>query len=259
MEHVTTVFIADSAEEFCAGLTAMLQRIDGFQVIGTATDGDQAIRQIPQLKPDVLVLDLMLAKQDGISVLKSLAGMDRRPAAFMVSSFVSDYVSAAITGLGVRYLMQKPCDMSALVDRLEEFRSGESLRIATPRRTDKTSIESLVTGIIHEIGVPAHIKGYQYLREAIILAVNDMDVINAITKVLYPQVAKTFGTTPSRVERAIRHAIEVAWDRGDLDTLQRFFGYTVSNTKGKPTNSEFIALIADKLQLQLKSSEVANF
>ena len=109
------------------------------------------------------------------------------------------------------------------------------------------------------IGVPAHIKGYQYLREAIIIAVNDMDVINAITKVLYPQVAKAFQTTPSRVERAIRHAIEVAWDRGDLDTLQRFFGYTVSNTKGKPTNSEFIALIADKLQLQLKSSEVANF
>ena len=123
----------------------------------------------------------------------------------------------------------------------------------------KTSIESLVTGIIHEIGVPAHIKGYQYLREAIIIAVNDMDVINAITKVLYPQVAKTFQTTPSRVERAIRHAIEVAWDRGDLDTLQRFFGYTVSNTKGKPTNSELIALIADKLQLQLKSAEVGNF
>ena len=121
------------------------------------------------------------------------------------------------------------------------------------------NIETMVTNIIHEIGVPAHIKGYQYLREAIIIAVNDMDVINAITKVLYPQVAKAFQTTPSRVERAIRHAIEVAWDRGDLDTLQRFFGYTVSNTKGKPTNSEFIALIADKLQLQMKSAEAAQF
>ena len=149
--------------------------------------------------------------------------------------------------------------MTALAERLEEIRSGENLRLTDRRRPDKTNIENLVTGIIHEIGVPAHIKGYQYLREAIIIAVNDMDVINAITKVLYPQVAKTFQTTPSRVERAIRHAIEVAWDRGDLDTLQRFFGYTVSNTKGKPTNSEFIALIADKLQLQLKSSEVANF
>ena len=175
------------------------------------------------------------------------------------SAFVSDYVSSAATNLGVRYLMLKPCDLSALVERLEEVRGGQSIRQDAIRSNSKPNIESMVTSIIHEIGVPAHIKGYQYLREAIIIAVNDMDVINAITKVLYPQVAKTFQTTPSRVERAIRHAIEVAWDRGDLDTLQRFFGYTVSNTKGKPTNSEFIALIADKLQLQLKSSEVANF
>jgi len=201
----------------------------------------------------------MLSKQDGISVLKSMAGMERKPVVLAITCFVSPYVSAAIGNLGVRYVMMKPCDMSALVERLEEIRGGEILRFPAARRMDKNSIESMVTGIIHEIGVPAHIKGYQYLREAIIIAVNDMDVINAITKVLYPQVAKTFSTTPSRVERAIRHAIEVAWDRGDLDTLQRFFGYTVSNTKGKPTNSEFIALIADKLQLQLKSSEVANF
>ena len=129
----------------------------------------------------------------------------------------------------------------------------------TEPKREAHDLEKDVTNMIHEIGVPAHIKGYQYLREAIIIAVNDMDVINAITKVLYPQVAKTFGTTPSRVERAIRHAIEVAWDRGDLDTLQRFFGYTVSNTKGKPTNSEFIALIADRLQLQLKSAEAAQY
>jgi len=259
MEHATTVLIADSAEEFCTGLTAALQRAGSFQVVGTANDGEQAIRMVTQLKPDVLVLDLMLSKQDGISVLKSIAGMERRPMVLAISCFVTPYVSAVVGSLGVRYMMTKPCDMTALVERLEEIRGGESLRFSGARRMDKTSIESMVTGIIHEIGVPAHIKGYQYLREAIIIAVNDMDVINAITKVLYPQVAKTFGTTPSRVERAIRHAIEVAWDRGDLDTLQRFFGYTVSNTKGKPTNSEFIALIADKLQLQLKSSEVANF
>ena len=259
MEHATTVFIADGAEDFCAGLTAALQRSGGFQVVGTATDGEQAIRSIAQQKPDVLVLDLMLSKQDGISVLKNLATMERKPVVLAITSFVSDYVSAAIGNLGVRYLMMKPCDMTALVERLEEIRGGESLRMPVPRRLDKNNIESMVTGIIHEIGVPAHIKGYQYLREAIIIAVNDMDVINAITKVLYPQVAKTFQTTPSRVERAIRHAIEVAWDRGDLDTLQRFFGYTVSNTKGKPTNSEFIALIADKLQLQLKGGEVVNF
>ena len=259
MEHNMTVLIADSGEDFCAALSAALQRSDGFQVIGTALDGEQAIRMIRERKPDVLILDLMLAKQDGISVLKAVNTLERKPITLATSAFLTDYVSTAAANLGVRYLMLKPCDMTALVERLEEIRGGATLRLPQIRRGDKTSIEGMVTGIIHEIGVPAHIKGYQYLREAIIIAVNDMDVINAITKVLYPQVAKTFQTTPSRVERAIRHAIEVAWDRGDLDTLQRFFGYTVSNTKGKPTNSEFIALIADKLQLQLKSSEVANF
>ena len=259
MEHATTVFIADSAEDFCLSLSAQLQRTEGFQIVGTANDGDQAIRMIEQCRPDILVLDLMLPKKDGIAVLKAMAAMERRPITLATSAFVTEYISTAAANLGVRYLMLKPCDTTALAERLEEIRGGESLRYPAPRRQDKTSIESMVTGIIHEIGVPAHIKGYQYLREAIIIAVNDMDVINAITKVLYPQVAKTFQTTPSRVERAIRHAIEVAWDRGDLDTLQRFFGYTVSNTKGKPTNSEFIALIADKLQLQLKSYEVANF
>ena len=259
MDHCTTVLIADSTEAFCTELAAHLQRAGGFQIVGTVTDGESAIRAILEKKPDVLVLDLMLSKQDGISVLKAIAGMEKRPVTLATSGFITEYVASAAANLGTRYLMLKPCDISALVDRMEEIRGGENLRLVERRRNDKTSIESLVTGIIHEIGVPAHIKGYQYLREAIIIAVNDMDVINAITKVLYPQVAKTFQTTPSRVERAIRHAIEVAWDRGDLDTLQRFFGYTVSNTKGKPTNSEFIALIADKLQLQLKSSEVANF
>ena len=258
MEHATSIFIADSTEEFCNSLITQLQRIGGFQIAGTANDGEQAIRMITEKKPDILVLDLMLSKQDGISVLKAIDRMERKPITLATSGFVTEYVANAAANLGVRYLMLKPCDMTAVAERLEEIRGGENLRIPA-RHTDKISIETLVTGIIHEIGVPAHIKGYQYLREAIIIAVNDMDVINAITKVLYPQVAKTFQTTPSRVERAIRHAIEVAWDRGDLDTLQRFFGYTVSNTKGKPTNSEFIALIADKLQLQLKSSEVANF
>ena len=259
MEHATSIFIADGSEDFCASLTAALQRSGNFQVIGTAMDGEQAIRQITEKKPQVLILDLLLAKQDGISVLKAISGMERKPVTLATSAFVTEYVSAAAANLGVRYLMLKPCDVTAVVERLEEIRGGDAQRPAVQRRNDKASIESMVTSIIHEIGVPAHIKGYQYLREAIIIAVNDMDVINAITKVLYPQVAKTFQTTPSRVERAIRHAIEVAWDRGDLDTLQRFFGYTVSNTKGKPTNSEFIALIADKLQLQLKSAEAAQF
>ena len=258
MDNQTTVIIADNTEEFCNQLSNALKRSNGFQVLATANDGEQAIRLVTERKPDILVLDLMLAKQDGLSVLKAIAGMERKPVTFATSRFVTDYVAAAAANLGVRYLMMKPCDMTALVERLDEIRTEKGNHSA-PAKRSVNSIESMVTSIIHEIGVPAHIKGYQYLREAIIIAVEDMDVINAITKVLYPQVAKTFQTTPSRVERAIRHAIEVAWDRGDLDTLQRFFGYTVSNTKGKPTNSEFIALIADKLQLQLKSAEVVNF
>ena len=259
MGNCTTVMIADNAEEFCSSLCAALQHAKGFQVLGTAMDGEQAIRMVTDRKPDVLVLDLMLPKKDGLAVLKAISGAERKPVTLATSGFITDYVASAAAGLGVKYMMLKPCDMIALVDRLEEVRGGENTQKLLTPALNKNSIESMVTGIIHEIGVPAHIKGYQYLREAIIIAVNDMDVINAITKVLYPQVAKAFQTTPSRVERAIRHAIEVAWDRGDLDTLQRFFGYTVNSTKGKPTNSEFIALIADKLSLQLKSSEVANF
>ena len=259
MDNHTCVIIADNSEEFCSSLTAALHQTDRFRVLKTASDGEQAIQLVTEHKPDILVLDLMLAKKDGISVLKAISGLEKKPTVLATSGFITEYVASAAANLGVRYLMLKPCDMSALVERLEEVRGGENLRTPASRHTNQQSIETLVTNIIHEIGVPAHIKGYQYLREAIIIAVEDMDVINAITKILYPQVAKTFQTTPSRVERAIRHAIEVAWDRGDLDTLQRFFGYTVSNTKGKPTNSEFIALIADKLQLQLKSAGVANF
>ena len=257
MDNLTSILIADNAEEFCTNLTANLNRSGLWRIVGTANDGERAIALIKERKPQVLVLDLMLPKQDGLSVLKTISTMENKPLVLATSGFITDYVASAAANLGVRYLMLKPCDMSALTERLEELRGAPGQQDPTPK--DKGSIESLVTGIIHEIGVPAHIKGYQYLREAIIIAVGDMDVINAITKVLYPQVAKTFQTTPSRVERAIRHAIEVAWDRGDLDTLQRFFGYTVSNTKGKPTNSEFIALIADKLQLQLKNNKVANF
>ena len=259
MDKRTSVLIADNSEEFCTALSSALQRTDRFTIAGIANDGERAMVLLEERRPDILVLDLMLAKKDGLSLLKGMAAWERRPAVVATSGFMTDFVASAAASLGVAYLMLKPCDTQALVDRLEEL-SIDSARPILPRRpAPGQSIETLVTGIIHEIGVPAHIKGYQYLREAIIIAVNDMDVINAITKVLYPQVAKTFQTTPSRVERAIRHAIEVAWDRGDLDTLQRFFGYTVSNTKGKPTNSEFIALIADRLQLQLKGADAAQY
>lgn len=258
MENRIKVLIADGSEAFCGHLKNELQQLDGYDLVGTAADGEEAVRLLEATKPDILVLDLMLAKRDGISVLRYANAMDKPPVGLVTSGFITDYVAMTVSNLGVQYLMMKPCDMAALVERLEEIRASQTAkRPALMRRPaqPEPNIESMVTGIIHEIGVPAHIKGYQYLREAIIIAVNDMDVINAITKVLYPQVAKTFGTTPSRVERAIRHAIEVAWDRGDLETLQKYFGYTVSVSKGKPTNSEFIAMIADRLTLEQKNGK----
>ena len=181
MEKHTTVIIADNSEEFCSALAAAVQRTEGFQVLGTANDGEQAISMVSDRKPDVLVLDLMLAKQDGLSVLKAISAQGHRPVTLATSRFITDYVASAAANLGVRYLMLKPCDMTALVERLEEVRGGS--KQPAQRKVTPTNIETLVTGIIHEIGVPAHIKGYQYLREAIILAVEDMDVINAITKV----------------------------------------------------------------------------
>ncbi|MBR6120067.1 MAG: sporulation transcription factor Spo0A [Oscillospiraceae bacterium] len=253
MEKRTSVLIADGSEEFCAQLTAALQNA-GYQVLGSATDGQSAVEQLKAAAPDVVILDLMLPKADGFSVLRTVP-RERRPKVLMLAALATDYVISMANAENVDYLMLKPCTAQTVAERVREIlEAGQaSARRRSPTEPD---IETLVTNVIHEIGVPAHIKGYQYLREAIIIAVGDMEVINAITKVLYPQVARTFATTPSRVERAIRHAIEVAWDRGDLDTLQRFFGYTVSNTKGKPTNSEFIALIADRLQLQLKGGEL---
>ena len=241
MEKMYRVLLANGSSEFCEKLAATLKQTDRYVVVGTATDG----------------VDLMLQQADGMSVLKAAAALDKKPVMLVLVEFVTEYISSMFLNLGVQYIMLKPCTPRAIAERMNEIRESMGQRKAPAARSREENVEAIVTSIIHEIGVPAHIKGYQYLREAIMIAVNDMDVINAITKVLYPQVAKTFATTPSRVERAIRHAIEVAWDRGDLETLQRFFGYTVSNTKGKPTNSEFIALIADKLQLQLKNMDAA--
>ncbi len=259
MEAMYRVLLANGNEEFCGKLAAALKQTDRYAVVGTANDGISAISMLREIKADLLVVDLVLPQADGMSVLKAAAALDKKPVLLVLADFVTEYVSTMFMNLGVQYIMLKPCTCRAIVERMDEIRQSLSQRKSGSTRTKEVNVEAMVTSIIHEIGVPAHIKGYQYLREAIMIAVHDMDVINAITKVLYPQVARTFQTTPSRVERAIRHAIEVAWDRGDLETLQRFFGYTVSNTKGKPTNSEFIALIADKLQLQLKNAEAVSF
>ena len=254
MENRIKIVIADANEEFSARLKGALSRNPKYEIAGTAPDGVQAMELLRAVQADVLILDLMLPKMDGIALLKGAGELPHPPVGLVLTGFMTDYVGAMAQSLGVRYFMSKPCDFQAVSERVEEIVQAE--KAAKASGAQEASLETMVNSIIHEIGVPAHIKGYQYLREAIMIAVNDMDVINAITKVLYPQVAKTFSTTPSRVERAIRHAIEVAWDRGDLETLQRFFGYTVSNTKGKPTNSEFIALIADKLQLQRRAGRL---
>lgn len=255
MENRTTVLIADEDEEFCRDLRKTLEK-RGYAVVASAADGAEAVEQLKRYQPDVFVCDMMLTKQDGLTVLRFAHQQAKKPLSLVMTGFMTEYVSASAAELGVQYFMNKPCQHDAVAEHIERLVQLD--RQNKLGRKPELNIEAMVTSVIHEIGVPAHIKGYQYLREAIKLAVEDMDVINAITKVLYPQVAKTFATTPSRVERAIRHAIEVAWDRGDLETLQRFFGYTVSNTKGKPTNSEFIALIADKLQLQIKNAEVLS-
>jgi two-component system response regulator (stage 0 sporulation protein A) len=263
METKTRVLIADPNEDLCLLLSDVLEQEEDMEVAGMAPDGMEALGLVTELDPDVLLMELILPKLDGLGVLRKLPETGRKPTVIVVSGFVNERVVAEASEWGAAYFMPKPCDTPALLERIRQLgraRSGRPALLArqsvsaAASRTEQ-SLESVVTEVIHEIGVPAHIKGYQYLREAIILTINDMEVINAVTKVLYPEVAKKFNTTPSRVERAIRHAIEVAWDRGDIETLQRFFGYTVSNIKGKPTNSEFIAMIADCLSLRRKAAD----
>ncbi len=261
METKVKIAIADINEEFRNSLKERLEREGTFEVVISTGNGVELLDEIHKEKPKALITEIVLSELDGLSVLEALArnSDDDRPEVIVVSGFSSDVVLSSATKLGVAYFMQKPCDMEKLVMRTKLITGKEgdvSTADAYVNPFVDNSLESTVTEIIHEIGVPAHIKGYQYLREAIIMTVHDMDVINAVTKVLYPEVAKKFNTTPSRVERAIRHAIEVAWDRGDIDVLQKFFGYTVSGTKGKPTNSEFIAMIADRLSLQKKKIAV---
>ena len=261
METKIRVLIADASEDFRALLRDTLRSEGDLEVVGTAADGAEALALIEREKPDVLLLDLVLPRIDGVEVLRRMGEAGARPVTLIVSAFYNQRMISLCSELGAYYFIPKPCDVAALTEQIR--RSVRDVPAVLPpavteARPGEPDLETTVTEVIHEIGVPAHIKGYQYLREAIILTINDMEVINAVTKVLYPAVAKKYGTTPSRVERAIRHAIEVAWDRGDLETLQKFFGYTVSNIKGKPTNSEFIAMIADHLSLRRRQQAKAR-
>lgn len=252
------VLIADSGEDFRFLMADTIESEEDMVVVGTAGDGMETLEMAADKHPDVIVMDLVLTKLDGLGVLSRLSQMQSSPAVIVVSGFFNEHVLQESAELGAYYFMPKPCDIPELLNRIRQVtsigKSAVSHQGILVNRSEQ-NLESVVTEVLHEIGVPAHIKGYQYLREAIIMTINDMDTINSVTKVLYPEVARKFDTTPSRVERAIRHAIEVAWDRGDIETLQKFFGYTVSNVKGKPTNSEFIAMIADCLSLRRKVAE----
>ena len=249
MSEKKKIVLADASEEFRQMLADMIQQEPDLSVCAQTGSGEELLELVSRHRPDIVIMDLMLAGMDGLEVLERLE--EDRPRMLVLSAFNNPAVAEQVIALGGDYCMLKPCRGQAVIDRARSLVNGASNQLQ--EESKPRDLERQITAIIHEIGVPAHIKGYQYLREAIGLAVTDMEIINAVTKVLYPAVAKKFGTTASRVERAIRHAIEVAWDRGDLETLQRFFGYTVSNTKGKPTNSEFIAMISDRIRLQRKN------
>lgn len=275
MREKITVLIADDNQEFSTTLATYLKNQEDMVVVGRAKDGNEALDMVSSLMPDVLLLDVIMPHLDGIGVLEqmNMIKLNKKPICIMLSAVGQDKVIQRAIELGAEYYVVKPFDIDLLITRIRELKNykpssqnnnfiSREIGISKQQYIDipnnsankEENIEALVTNVIHEVGVPAHIKGYQYLREAIIMVINDIDVINQITKCLYPQIANKFHTTPSRVERAIRHAIEVAWGRGEQKTVENIFGYTISAAKGKPTNSEFIAMISDKLRLELKSA-----
>ena len=254
-----SVLIADDNKEFCSILNDYLLNQKDIVVTGIAKDGREALELIQQKQPDLVVLDIIMPHLDRLGVLEKLNGMDldKMPRVIVLSAVGQDKITQQAITLGADYYVVKPFDMDIFTKRIREMFSTQD--VETKRRSVSTQVvqreaaatsrgpidlETEITSIIHEIGVPAHIKGYMYLREAITMVVNDMELLSAVTKELYPSIAKKYNTTASRVERAIRHAIEVAWGRGQVDAINKLFGYTVHNEKGKPTNSEFIAIIS---------------
>ncbi len=257
MESKIKVLIADPTQQFCKTVHEYLVR-DGDFLCDDAYSGDDALVKARAIQPDFIICDMWLPKIDGVRLIKAVNDIlpkDRQPE-YIVTTVVSNQnILIEADEAGAAYCMVKPIDNSVLADRMKRLYKQKKGLIKPGVHIDRDNdIETQVTHIIHQIGVPAHIKGYQYLRCAILMAISDGEIINAVTKSLYPSVAKRYKTTSSRVERAIRHAIEVAWDRGDIDTLNSYFGYTIQNTRGKPTNSEFIAMIADNLRLKNKIS-----
>ncbi|MBQ7654452.1 MAG: sporulation transcription factor Spo0A [Clostridia bacterium] len=228
----------------------------GFEVSLSAKDGREVINRLKKESFDVLIMDTFMPRLDALGVLKELDSLNlkKRPIVVVVSGVDNPRLQNELLSAGADYYFIKPFELEMLAQRISQMTGWDNDEKKPSFPNKKNDLEIVVSDIMHQIGVPAHIKGYQYLRHAIILSVEDGEMMSSVTKVLYPTVAKHFNTTPSRVERAIRHAIEVAWDRGDVDVLSSYFGYTIQNERGKPTNSEFIAMISDKLRLNLKAS-----
>ena len=248
----------DDNVEFCKLVQNKIESRDDMELVATVYDGLEAVSMISESKPDVVILDMIMPQLDGLGVLDKINSypFEKKPIIFILSAIGQESLVAKAIEKGATYYLVKPFDLNVLMERIKAVKEDKPVEkkglINNLKKNEDLEVE--VTNMIHEVGIPAHIKGYQYIRESIMMSIEDMEVLSSITKVLYPTIAKKFKTTSSRVERAIRHAIEVAWTRGKSDSLENLFSYTVSSEKGKPTNSEFIALIADRIRLERKAS-----
>ncbi len=257
------VLIADDNREFNELLSEYINKEPDIEVIGNAYNGKEVLALLKEKQPDVVLLDIIMPHLDGIGVLEEMGKMDLspKPKVIMLTAFGHENITQRAVELGASYYILKPFNLEVLAERVRQLGRNQ-LNIqrapiaapATPKK-EKDDYIAEITQIIHEIGIPAHIKGYLYLRDAISLVVEEIELLGSVTKILYPRIAHKYETTPSRVERAIRHAIEVAWSRNSLETIKKFFGYTINTEKGKPTNSEFIALVADRIRLKNKKYE----
>ncbi len=250
------VLIGDDNREFCELVREYMLSQADLELVGIAHNGLEVIEAVEQHQPDVVVLDIIMPHLDGIGVLERLnaSNLSKRPKVIMLTAFGQESITQRVLQLGADYYVLKPFSLDVLANRVRQLANGGTPPISVLTTQKDRNIDTEVTAIIHEIGIPAHIKGYRYLREAILMVVDRVELLGGITKELYPTIARNHNTTPSRVERAIRHAIEVAWSRGNVETINKLFGHTVNRERGKPTNSEFIAMVADKLRMESKVS-----
>lgn len=247
------VILTGDGSEFGKNCANVL-RTYGCDVSLVAKDGRILLTKYESINADVIVMDAFMSNLDALGVINELSKKEEKPLIMVMSSSDNQRFEQEILSAGADYYFLKPFDINMLAQRIKQLTGWSKSQGDITKQQENVDLQVTVSEIMHQIGVPVHIKGYQYLREAIVLSINDREMMNSVTKVLYPTVAKMYSTTSSRVERAIRHAIEVAWDRGDVDVLSSYFGYTIQNTRGKPTNSEFIAMISDKLRLRMKIS-----